>query len=208
MVIKCYEDMNSTELDIMKEIGSIGTGNAVTALSSLMNVPVSMELPDIAIEKFNQAIKSIGHAEEMVAGILVMTEGDLEGMMMILMDLDFVNCVMGDLIGKHVDNLHDLDELGISALTEVGNIMISSYLGAISTLTGMKIDLMVPEISVNMMGGIVSVPMVQMGYESDSIMMIKGSLGIGDKKYNNNILMFPDIESLNRLINKLVLCDE
>ena len=36
MAIKNYSDLNSLELDTLKEIGSIGTGNAATALSSLI----------------------------------------------------------------------------------------------------------------------------------------------------------------------------
>ena len=42
MAIKSYEEMNELEMDILKEIGSIGGGNAATAMSSMLNAKVNM----------------------------------------------------------------------------------------------------------------------------------------------------------------------
>ena len=59
MAIKKYEEMNALELDILKEIGSIGGGNAATALSSMMNAKVMMSLPRAEILEFNEAIEKM-----------------------------------------------------------------------------------------------------------------------------------------------------
>ena len=53
MAIQKYEDMSSMELDIIKEIGSIGSGNAATALSSMLNTKVKMGIPEVSILEFN-----------------------------------------------------------------------------------------------------------------------------------------------------------
>lgn len=204
MVIRSYEEINSMQLDILREIGSIGTGNAVTSLSSLLSVPVSVDVPDIGIEGFNEVVNKIGNPEDIVAAVLVVTKGDMHGIMMVVMDRGFTNAMLKNLIGRGIESFDELDEMGISALTEVGNIMISSYVSAISALTKMDIELLVPAVSVNMLGGIMTVPMARLGHETDSLMMIRGSLGINGEKHNNTILMFPDIESLNRLMDKLV----
>ena len=45
MKINRYEDMNLQELDVMKEIGSIGTGHAATALSQLLQKEVRITIP-------------------------------------------------------------------------------------------------------------------------------------------------------------------
>ena len=45
MKITRYEDMDDMAKDMMREIGSIGTGNAATALSSLLGTEVKMTVP-------------------------------------------------------------------------------------------------------------------------------------------------------------------
>lgn len=43
MKLRDYGDMNLQELDVMKEIGSIGTSHAATALSNLLNKEVGSQ---------------------------------------------------------------------------------------------------------------------------------------------------------------------
>ena len=61
MAIKTYEEMNALELDILKEIGSIGGGNAATALSSMLNAKVNMAVPEVQILGFNEALSHLGY---------------------------------------------------------------------------------------------------------------------------------------------------
>lgn len=204
MGIKRYEDMDGMALDVMREIGSIGTGNAATALSGMMNEQVQMTVPEIDIKGFNEAIELLGEPEDVVAAVMVRMSGDVEGMMLFLLRLEFVNEILDSILGKRIEDYSELDDMEISALTEVGNIMISSYTNALSGLAAMDISLSVPAIGVNMLGGILSVPMAEMGYETDKLMLINGKLIIRDKKHDSTILMLPDIESLNKLMEKLV----
>ncbi len=204
MSIHSYEEMDGIALDVMKEIGSIGTGNAATALSSLIGQKVTMTVPEIEIKDFDDTITLLGGPEDVVAAVLVHMSGDIQGTMLFLLRMEFVNAVLKQIIGKEIDSYTDLHEMEISVLTEVGNIMISSYTNAISTLSGMTIHLTVPAIAVNMLGGILSVPMAEMGYETDKLMLIDGKLIVNQVKHDSTILMLPDIESLNRLMSKLL----
>lgn len=204
MSIKSYADMDQLELDVMKEIGSIGTGNAATALSGLIGKQVKMTVPEIEIKGFNETIDILGGPEDVVAAVLVQMSGDVEGTMLFLLRMEFVNAVLDSILGKQINDYGQLHEMEISVLTEVGNIMISSYTNALSTLAGMEIHLSVPAIAVNMLGGIMSVPMAEMGYETDQLMLIDGKLMVEDKEHDSTILMLPDIKSLNKLMEKLV----
>lgn len=204
MEIKNYDDIGELALDVIREVGSIGTGNAATAVSELLSANVRIKLPDVKIAGFNEAVTMLGNPEEPVAAILVQMSGDMDGIMLFLLKMDFINAVLQTMLGKSVSNYSDLDELEISALTEVGNIMISSYVNALSGLAGMEIDLSVPAISINMLGGILSVPMIELGYETDKIMIISGKFILDKHQLDSSLLMLPDIRSLNKLITKLV----
>jgi chemotaxis protein CheC len=204
MEIKTYDDVGATALDVIREVGSIGTGNAATAVSELLSANVRINLPDVRIEGFNEAIALLGNPEEPVAAILVQMSGDMNGIMLFLLKIDFINAVLHTMLGKTVSDYSELDELEVSALTEVGNIVISSYVNALSGLAGMEIDLSVPAISINMLGGILSVPMIELGYETDKIMIISGKFILNKHQVDSSLLMLPDIPSLNKLITKLV----
>ena len=124
--------------------------------------------------------------------------------MLFLLRMEFVNAVLSRILKKEISDFFQLHEMEISVLTEVGNIMISSYTSALSTLANMDMKLSVPAIAVNMLGGILSVPMAELGYETDQLMLINGKLILNNEKHDSTILMLPDLESLNKLMNKLV----
>ncbi len=203
MKITRYDEMNSLGLDLIREIGSIGTGNAATALSSMLGKTVRMTLPDVKILGYNEAIKYLGDPEEIVAAILVKMTGEINGLMLFILKLVFINEVLTSVMQQRIEDYYQLNVLETSALEEIGNIIISSYVSAMSTLSDVTINLSVPDIAVNMLGGILSVPMVEFGYQTDKMMMIIGQFIIGGKVLHSDLLMMPDIQSLNFLMEKL-----
>ena len=163
MAIKNYDQLSSLELDTLKEIGSIGTGNAATSLSALIGMPVRIQTPEVRIMGYNEAIEWIGGPEEITAGVLVGMDGQISGIMLSVQQLEFVNLVLDTMLGKTVKDYMELQELESSALTEVGNIMISTFINALSGLAGIDIELTVPAFTVDMQGAIMAVPMAEYG---------------------------------------------
>ena len=207
MSIERFEDMNAVARDVFREIGSFGVGNAASALSEVLGVRVRMKMPRVTIEGYDEAIASMGHPEDMVAAVLVEMGGDIQGIMLYMLKLDFINAILARLVGKYIEDFSQIDELSASALEETGNIIISSYVNAITKLAGLEVPLSVPSISVNMLGGILSVPMAMFGEVSDKLMMIQGEFLIGDTQLEGDLLLLPDIESLNFLLKKLGVAD-
>ena len=144
MAIKSYDELNSLELDTLREIGSMGTGNAVTALSQMLHREVRITLPEVRIMGYNEAIEWIGGPEEITAGVLVKLSGQINGIMLSVQQLEFVNLVLDSALKKKIKDYSELKELESSALVEVGNIMISTFINALSGLAGMDVKLTVP----------------------------------------------------------------
>ena len=206
-MVKDYDELNTLELDTLKEIGSIGTGNAATALSELIGQQVRIKTPEVRIMGYNEAIDWIGGPEELTAGVLVRLSGQVNGIMLSVQKLDFINLVLESMLGKGVEDYDNLQELESSALTEVGNIMISTFINALSGLAEMKIDLTVPAFTVDMQGAVITVPMAEYGGQSNYIMTIGGNFVCGGKEEPCRLLMSPDIRSLNFLLRKLGVSD-
>ena len=203
MTIKNYDQLSSLELDTLKEIGSIGTGNAATSLSALIGKPVRIQMPEVRIMGYNEAIEWIGCPEEITAGVLVGMSGQISGIMLSVQQLEFVNLVLDSMLGQSVGDYMELQELEHSALTEVGNIMISTFINALSGLAGIDIELTVPAFTVDMQGAIMAVPMAEYGGQSDYIMTIGGDFVCNGKEIPCRLLLSPDIRSLNFLLRKL-----
>ena len=203
MAIKKYEEMNALELDILKEIGSIGGGNAATALSSMLSAKVNMTLPRAEILEFNEAIEKMGDPESVVAAIFVEMSGEIEGIMLFILPQEFSDDILFRMLGKTRVELLELEEIDTSVLTEIGNIVISSYVTALSSLTNVEVELSVPQFTVNMLGGILSVPIAMMGQHSDRIMMVTGDFKVDENSLHSSMLLLPDVESLNILMKKL-----
>lgn len=203
MTIRAYDELNDMQKDMLKEVGSIGTGNAATALSMLLSQPVKMTVPDVCVLGYDSAVRAIGNPEEIIAGVLVHLSGEINGVMLYTQKLDFINLILESVCGRTITDYPMLGNFETSALVEIGNIIISSYINALSVLTGLTINLSVPAIAVNMLGAIVTVPMAELGYQTDKVMMIDGKFICGGRELSSNLLMMPDMNSLNVLLKKL-----
>ena len=203
MKIKNYDELNSLEIDTLREIGSIGTGNAATALSQLLQKEVRITMPEVRILGYNESIDWIGGAEEITAGVLMRLGGEINGIMLSVQQLDFVNLVLESMMGHTIKDYTELNELECSALIEVGNIMISTFINALSGLAEIGMNLTVPAFAVDMQGAILAVPMAEFGGQSDFILTIGGNFVCDNKQVPCRLLLSPDVRSLNFLLRKL-----
>ena len=206
-MIKNYDQLSSLEIDTLREIGSIGTGNAATALSQMMNKPVRITLPEVRIMEYNEAIEWIGGPEEVTAGVLVKMSGDVGGIMLSVQKLELVNVVLSTMLGESVVGYENLTELERSAMIEIGNIMISTFINAMSGLADLDIKLTVPAFAVDMQGAILTVPMAEYGGMSNYLMAIGGNFVCDGKEVPCHLLLSPDLRSLDFLLRKLGVSD-
>ncbi|MDF2631770.1 MAG: chemotaxis protein CheC [Caproiciproducens sp.] len=203
MSIQNLEQLNEVHIDVLKEIGNIGAGNAATSLSQMLNTQVDMTTPTVRILDINDAATALGGPENAVIGILAKLGGDIEGIMMFIIEQEFAKSVLESLLGEEEVSCDKLSEMELSAISELGNIMIAAYTGSISVLSQMRIKASVPAITVDMVGAILSVPAIEMGSVSDKIIFIEDDFLSGNKDVSANMLLVPTIDSLNRLMGKL-----
>lgn len=197
-------------LDVLKEIGNIGTGNAATALSTMMNRKVDMIVPTVKILAYSELTALLGGPEKLILGILIDIEGDLQGMILILLEKEFTHQVVNALLGTEIDNFESMTEMDMSVVQEVGNILSASYLNSIAMMTGLMLEVSVPAVSVDMAGAILSVPAIKYGEIGDEVLLIEGGFiggekSIGDEKIEvgTKLLMILEEQSLKLLMEKL-----
>lgn len=205
MPIRNIEELNAMHIDVLTELGNIGSGNAVTSLSSFMGKRIDIKVPDVKILGFNEVAEYVGGSENVVMGLLVKVEGDIEGMILYIFDQSFIKGVLETFFGKDFSSFSEINEMEISAFSEIGNIMAGSYVGAISDMTGLSINITSPSICIDMAGAILSVPSIEFARIGNSVLFIDDSFGIdgSSNEIKSNMILIPEMESLNKLFEKL-----
>jgi len=164
---------------------------------------VDIEVPAVNILGFQEAIDYAGGPEKTVVGIIVPIKDDIEGEILFLLENDIVELVVSTFFGTSDIDLLNLSPDMTSALTELGNIMAASYVNAIAELTGMKIEVEIPMLSVDMLGAIMSVPAAQMGELSDKLLYIDNLMLIDKVSVKSKMMLLPTVESLDKLLRSL-----
>lgn len=203
MSLNNYNQLNDMHIDALREIGNIGSGNAASSLAMMLSVQVDISVPVVRILDYEQVMDELGGPEQMIVGLLLCLEGDVNGMIMFLLHQEFANRLLGTLLGEEPPTDGEMDEMAYSALQEVANIMAASYVNAIASLTDFTIDITVPSMCVDMLGAILSVPAIHYANISDRMIFIEDKFSGKDLEAPNHVLLIPDVESLGKIMEKL-----
>lgn len=200
-----YDSLNDTHIDVLQEVGNIGAGNAATSLAVMLNQPVDITLPKVNLVGFSDVAAAVGGAETVGYGVLVNLCGDIDGMIMFILDKRFAHMVLNVLMGESFESFDELDEIALSAIKEVGNILSAAYINSIAELTGLRIELSVPYVSIDMVGALLSVPIIKFGTIGDKVLFIEESFSSNKESVASHMVMFAELESLNLMLGKLGL---
>ncbi|MBP5660031.1 MAG: chemotaxis protein CheC [Lachnospiraceae bacterium] len=195
------ENMSTQYYDVLKEIGNIGAGNATTALAQMLQCKVDMKVPQVKLLDFGEVGALMGGEEQIMAGIYLCVEGDITGSIMFLLKKDAAKHLVAKLMGMELPG-DDLDEIGTSALKEIGNIITGAYLNSLSTLTNLKIYPSVPDLTIDMAGAILSVPAIEFGTLGDKILLIQTQF-TDDCELDGFFILVPDLESYGKILGAL-----
>ncbi|QFK71001.1 chemotaxis protein CheC [Pradoshia sp. D12] len=203
------DSITHLQLDTLKEIGNIGAGNAATALSLLVNKPVMMSVPSVKIATFDETMELAGGADNVVASVYMRIEGDITGNMYFILSLSQATRFINQMTGSNQFSFdHSLDdEISLSALTEMGNILSGSYLSSLSDFTGMKIYPSVPVLGIDMVGALLGYGLLEFSQVGDYAIIIDTDFTESDSKeekdVNGHFFLLPDPESFDTLFSTL-----
>lgn len=198
-----YEGMNEMHMDVLKEIGNIGAGNAATSLSLMLGRTVDMSVPKVALVEFDELTHILGGPEKLIAGIMIDVFGDLHGTMMFLLEQRFIHEVISTLLGQEKSTLEDMSEMDMSVIQEIGNILAASYINSISQLTGLVLNISIPGVSVDMVGAVLSVPIIRYGAIGDQVLFIDGIFVGEDSHVETNLIFILEDASLSLIMERL-----
>lgn len=194
-----YLELTPLQLDALREVGNIGVGNSATALSQLLNKKVDMTVPNINVVPFERIYEEVG-SDRLVVGILVRVLGDTPGNILFVFDNDSALSIIKDLTG--IDGV-EIDEMGMSALCEIGNIISTSYMNAISRFTNLNLMPSVPAVTNDMLSAILSTVFIESGQYDEYVLDIETSFIQEGTNLSGNFYYVPMPGSLEKILSSL-----
>lgn len=192
------------QLDALKEIGNIGSGHAATALSNLLQRRIDMSVPKVWTIALEQATQILGNKDEAHAVVYLHVEGEAPGKAVFFFPLSSAAVVVKTLLKTEQEVDLFSDELAQSALKEAGNILVSSFLIALTQLSGISLQPSVPALAVDMAEAILDAILLEEGVLYDSILFIDTQL-TGIPRIEGQFIFLPNEGSLQKLLGALGL---
>jgi chemotaxis protein CheC len=195
--------MSNEYYDVLKELGNNGAGTATTALAPMVGAQIDMAVPQVQLLEFRELGEVMGGEEQVMAGICLAVEGDITGSIMFLLKHKAAKHLINQMMpGMGDPEGEEFNEMEVSALREVGNIIAGSYLNSLASLTNLLIFPSVPDLAIDMAGAILSIPAIQFGIMGDHILLIKTQF-IDEECIDGYFILLPDLDSYGKILGSL-----
>lgn len=198
--------LEAMQLDIIREMCNIGSGNASSALAQMMNTKVDIGVPNCEIIPFSEITKGYDSPEEVIVSTVVQISGDMEGFVMMNLPMKAACEILAVLTEEKLDpDAVPFEELyeKLQPVSEIGNILIGAYLSAISGMSGMTIMPSVPMLAVDMVMAVMNLPAVMYGAEGDTALYMDTEFVGDDVALKGQYYLVSTMESYKRLFAAL-----
>ncbi|PKM89942.1 MAG: CheY-P-specific phosphatase CheC [Firmicutes bacterium HGW-Firmicutes-12] len=200
--MKDYSELNTLQVDALKEISNIGAGNAATSLSVMLNRKIDMSVPRAQIAPFAEIVEVVGGADKEVVGGYLHVGGEMPMGLLFLLQKEQVMFFMDILFSKEGDT-QEWNDMYESAFKEIVNILAGSYLNAIAMFTKAVLNPSVPSMAIDMAGAILGEVLQQIGEVSDYALIIENIFIEEEREITGHFFFLPEPETLEVLMNSL-----
>ncbi len=202
--------ITAIQKDALMEIGNIGSGNAITALSEMINKKIDLDFSEVKIVTYNQLFEAFGASNNKVCGIFSHIEEPSQSTLLQIFDMEpFIDMISSitetkpKLQASKVKSKKDLDDFTASTIIEIGNIMAGHYTSALANLMEMKLVPEVPDLTISSVESLSDFLSKELQNISKYMVLIKTGMRVVDKKIKGFFLFIPDVDSLGLLFSKL-----
>lgn len=186
-----------TQLDALRELANIGSGQAAAALSTMLGHPVDISVPTAAAMPLVDAVAAAGDPEASRFGILVPIVGEFDAAVVLLVperDAQQLCDVFG---------LQSGSEDGASFLGEIGNILGTSYINVLAQMAGMDMEPAPPQVVHDLLGAIVASVLLARGEDADMALVLDSTLQVEGKPCELSFLLIPGSGGVHDLLARI-----
>jgi chemotaxis protein CheC len=192
---------NEMQLDALRELANIGSGTAATALSQMLGQDVELHVPRALALPLADAVEAAGEPESIVTGVVLPLEGDIDAIVLLLIP-GRDGSALCELLGVEAGT-----EVGDSALGEIGNILGTSYLNALASMTGLELLPCPPELSTDLLAAIVASLLAETAGDTDTALLLDSELELAEQACSLSFMLLTTASAVRRLLAPLGLAE-
>jgi len=189
------------QLDALRELANIASGNAANSLSLMLGRGVEISVPRVLALPLADAVEACGDPDEDIASVVIPLDGDIEGVVLLLISLEGADALCG-LLGVEARS-----EIGASALQEIGNILGTSCLNALAAMTGLHLEPRPPHITTDMLGAILSSLALTQTTSTDLVLVLDSELEVENEPCSISFVLLPTDGGVSDLLKPLGLAE-
>ncbi|MCK5714161.1 MAG: chemotaxis protein CheC [Hyphomicrobiaceae bacterium] len=197
------ENLDDRQKDALKELGNIGAAHAATALSQMIGQTIEMSVPKVTFVRKAQIEKSKKFNDVPGISIYMDMYGKINGKILIFFEYKNAMTLTEILLREDLGTIHKISEVEESALKEVGNILASSYLNAISQVVDGILLPSVPHISIDTLAGVLSYFSIRFKDVVQNALWIETELRANKTRISGDFFLFPDEQSLKTIFEMM-----
>ncbi|MCW3015792.1 MAG: CheY-P-specific phosphatase CheC [Solirubrobacterales bacterium] len=186
-----------TQLDALRELANIGSGQAAAALSTMLGHPVDISVPTAVAMALADAVAAAGDPEEARFGILVPVVGEFRAAVVLLVpeqDAAQLCSVYG---------LEPASQDGASFLGEIGNILGTSYINVLAQMAGMEMEPAPPQVVHDLLGAIIASVLLAHGNDVDMALVLDSTLQVEGRPCELSFLLIPAGGGVHDLLGRI-----
>jgi chemotaxis protein CheC len=198
-----FRPLDHASLDALREISNVGAGHAATALAQMTGRTIQLNVPEVRSLPLSDVAEALGGEETPIAALHMRVYGDARGNVLLVFPSESLGRLLGSLTGGATTERalsSRLTDLERSALLEIGNILCSAYLNAVSRLLGLTLIPTVPGLALDMAGAVVDYLLVEIGERSDEALVLETAFLTGPGDLGGRFYLLPHPDTLGALL--------
>lgn len=183
----------------LKEILNLGGANAATSLSRLIKKPVRMDVPTLELMEYIQVYQQILAEDKEVKVVILKLIGDEGAFLYVISPENAVE--LAEMM--YPDSTEITPYLIDSAMEELGNILVNSFLNAIMRVVNVNLITSVPLLRQDYFGSILSSVYLEEGIYDSTIFIMHNEFWSENEKIDGKLFFIPTPELMDDVIENL-----
>ena len=193
------------QVDVLKEIGTVGSGSAATALSQLLRKKIAIEVPQISVMSHEAVSSKDFSFQSSEVGLAVEFKilGAVRGGMLVLFSQKSAMTMIDVLMKRPSGSTQLLNLLEASALAESSHILSGAYLNAVGELLELhQLMLSIPQTTVDRLDRLNKLLLRRFADEGINYLLpIENKLQLEGVEVDVFVVLLLEYESVKKILN-------
>ena len=195
------------QIDFIREVMNVGAGNAATALQQMLQCPVDVIIPKVHVLPAAQVSSIQDNPASLVACVRMGIVGDIGGAMFFIVPeestKELIHLAEKSLPGPYRLMGRKQEEVGLSAIAEIGNILSGVYLTAVHDFCGLNTYHTTPALAVDMIQPLLDEALIKTSLQIQMAILIENEFVLEERRFRTLLLIIPSVESIKPLVDSL-----